>query len=949
MSNNLGEEEELHDDIAPPPPPSSFNLNGNIKEKRLLKLFNDKGGTITDIQLKYGKDGTFRQFAFIGFTKIEQATEAINHFNGTFIDTSKITVELCSEFGDADKPKSWSKHSKKASNNQNESQIKNKSDKKKNEIEKKVSMVNEGDLKNDPQFKEFMKIHHDVNDQRIWGNDEGINADSDSDDEDEDDKSDEENENDKSDEENENDTSVVKNNGISDLEYLKSKTVDNAKEDRDETTPKKTVKQNDLELEYTVKLRNLPYKCKKKDIKAFFGKFKPKSLRLPPKVKGIAYAMFTTKKGFDAAMTKHRSIIDGHRVDVVKYQQKKPETAVKVVKEEKMLKPWEKQSKDDPNELETIAESGRLFIRNLSYTCTEDDLEELFKTYGLLSEVNLPIDRFTRKIKGFGFITYVMPEDAVKACAELDGHSFQGRLLHILPSKIKTVHEKTTVHENGEEGSFKKNKAKDVKASSSSSHNWNALFLGANAVVDVMSQKYDTAKSNILDTFAGFNHENPGFKKLCKTISQLIVFMMVAYQNNAEKVNINDKYDKKKFQVLGSIVEGRGSVAVRVALGETQIVNETRDFLVKNGINLDEFSRPASERSKVVIIVKNLPVRTKTKELRSLFEKHGVVKNVLFPPAGITAIVEMDDPSEARAAFKRLAYSKFNYAPLYLEWAPMKVFNEDRKVVEEKVDKIEVQEVHENVEEEEIPDDNANIFIKNLNFETSEDTLKEHFKSIGKIHSVTIMKKRKAEDMKQLSMGYGFVQFMNKEDATRAIKELQLTLVDDHAIELKLSIRATQSSQNSSVRKNQVVTKQKSAKILVRNVPFEAKRQELEELFKVFGELKFVRLPKKLTGQHRGFAFVEFSTKTDAEKAFKALCHSTHLYGRRLVLEWADTEEDIDAIRKKSAQQFLEGGPKNKTFKKAVVEENDLVSSAQNRFDGNDDNDDNDDDGEYGE
>ena len=62
-------------------------------------------------------------------------------------------------------------------------------------------------------------------------------------------------------------------------------------------------------------------------------------------------------------------------------------------------------------------------------------------------------------------------------------------------------------------------------------------------------------------------------------------------------------------------------------------------------------------------------------------------------------------------------------------------------------------------------------------------------------------------------------------------------------------------------------TKQKSSKILVRNVPFEATQKELRELFGTFGELKTVRLPKKLsgTGPHRGFAFVDFLTKQDAK------------------------------------------------------------------------------------
>lgn len=40
------------------------------------------------------------------------------------------------------------------------------------------------------------------------------------------------------------------------------------------------------------------------------------------------------------------------------------------------------------------------------------------------------------------------------------------------------------------------------------------------------------------------------------------------------------------------------------------------------------------------------------------------------------------------------------------------------------------------------------------------------------------------------------------------------------------------------------------------------------------------------------------------QKAFAALCHSTHLYGRRLVLEWADAEETVEALRRKTADHF---------------------------------------------
>jgi len=44
------------------------------------------------------------------------------------------------------------------------------------------------------------------------------------------------------------------------------------------------------------------------------------------------------------------------------------------------------------------------------------------------------------------------------------------------------------------------------------------------------------------------------------------------------------------------------------------------------------------------------------------------------------------------------------------------------------------------------------------------------------------------------------------------------------------------------------------------------------------------------------------------QRAFEALCHSTHLYGRRLVLEWADAESDtLGELRRKTARHFVDG------------------------------------------
>lgn len=66
----------------------------------------------------------------------------------------------------------------------------------------------------------------------------------------------------------------------------------------------------------------------------------------------------------------------------------------------------------------------------------------------------------------------------------------------------------------------------------------------------------------------------------------------------------------------------------------------------------------------------------------------------------------------------------------------------------------------------------------------------QHFSKCGKVHSVTIAKKKDPRNPGQfLSMGYGFVQYVRKEDANAALKELQSSTLDGKTLELKRSER----------------------------------------------------------------------------------------------------------------------------------------------------------------
>lgn len=66
-----------------------------------------------------------------------------------------------------------------------------------------------------------------------------------------------------------------------------------------------------------------------------------------------------------------------------------------------------------------------------------------------------------------------------------------------------------------------------------------------------------------------------------------------------------------------------------------------------------------------------------------------------------------------------------------------------------------------------------------------------------------------------------------------------------------------------------------------------------------------MRLPRKLDRKTRGFAFLDFASRRDAEAAFDALEH-THLLGRHLVLQWAEEDQaDVEDLRARTG--FFEG------------------------------------------
>ena len=546
------------------------------------------------------------------------------------------------------------------------------------------------------------------------------------------------------------------------------------------------------------------------------------------------------------------------------------------------------------SDMESLQETGRVFLRNLPYTCTEEEIfDHMQSRVGKLTAVHVLVDKSTKQSKGLAYATFALPEDGVKCIDVLDGAIFQGRILHVLPAKrAPTNAEKNTLggvgritlinDNNGEDNddendpnnnSYKKQKEHTRKADAADKKAWNALFMRQDTVLSAVAAMYGVDKGDLLSTETE-------------------------------------------------------DVAVRVALGEAQVIANTKKELGDVGVNVHALESGAASRENVKIarsqhsiLIKNLPYESEEADLREMCEKFGTLSQLVLPSTRTIAIAEFLESNEARRAFQGLAYKRYRHVPLYVEWAPKDIFKTSKKNElgdddddDDRTTKFNKETSNKDDVEEDPEEKSKVLFVKNIDFATTDESFLQFFENLCKraggknrrLVSAKIARKPNSDKSKSLlSKGFGFVEFESHETASICSKLVSTGVgkLDGKVLSIELSrqkmSRETVEDDNTNalmMKKKSKIPKGKSAtKLVLRNVAFEATKRDVQLLFNPFGVLKSVRVPKKFDGSHRGFAFIEYTTQREATDAMDALGNA-HLYGRKCVIERADEDETVNTM-----------------------------------------------------
>lgn len=383
--------------------------------------------------------------------------DVVKYFNDSFIDTTKISVELAKTFSDNSLVSSKDKK-RKAREAEEYRELKRKKmeeemrNKKRNKKQELSFLDDEND---DPTLKEFMTVYgNQKKSSQTWKNDDitmDINK-------------------------------VAELNEQQQKEIVQAAERESDDEYEDLTKPpasKPTSTQNDDEEEFEEPVMSLDQWANKNEEE------KP-----------------ATENAEDAPQNDpEMSDLDWLK----RHQQRIPENekpASESAKEKKEYKaqpeePKEPELTEEEQNIANIRKSKRLFLRNLLYTATEEDFRNLFSPYGQLEEVHIATDTRTGNSKGFAYIQFVDAEDAIKAYQELDKQIFQGRLLHILPAKPKREH---TLDEYDLKNLplKKQNEIKRKLAAAKQQFAWNTLYLNSDAVMSSVAKRLGVKKSDLL-------------------------------------------------------------------------------------------------------------------------------------------------------------------------------------------------------------------------------------------------------------------------------------------------------------------------------------------------------------------------------------------------------------------------------------------------------------------
>jgi polyadenylate-binding protein len=193
----------------------------------------------------------------------------------------------------------------------------------------------------------------------------------------------------------------------------------------------------------------------------------------------------------------------------------------------------------------------------------------------------------------------------------------------------------------------------------------------------------------------------------------------------------------------------------------------------------------------------------------------------------------------------------------------------------------------------------TNVFVKNLDADIDEDSLKEAFQQHGRILSVAIVR-----DDKNVSKGFGFINFESHEQATAAVQALHSTQLGSKEIWCGRHQKRAEREAEKKRRKAKYERSNRTygTNLYIKNLEDDIDDGKLKKEFSGFGVIRSAKVMLDDKGQSKGFGFICFSTPEEARNAIETM-HNNVLPGYSKPLYVAH-HEPMEFRRQKLIQHF---------------------------------------------
>jgi nucleolar protein 4 len=238
------------------------------------------------------------------------------------------------------------------------------------------------------------------------------------------------------------------------------------------------------------------------------------------------------------------------------------------------------------------------------------------------------------------------------------------------------------------------------------------------------------------------------------------------------------------------------------------------------------------------------------------------------------------------------------------------------------------------------------LFVRGLAPTVTTEDLTEYFSESYPIKNALVVLDKETRESKS----YGFVTFADVEDAQRAKEELNNTEIKGKKIKVDFAEarqregeeKRPRAGDRAKAEREQQIKDAQTPKLIIRNLPWTIKTpDDLQKLFRSYGKVNFVNLPKKPNGELRGFGFVSLRGRKNAERAIQEL-NGKEVDERPIAVDWAvdrDTWQSLQKTEQEGDDAKAEGEDEDEDMEDA---ESSAVSSDEDDSEADDSEDDED-------